>query len=271
MFVTGKTIPTLVPCHLPEFFMFGKSNRHWHWPSLSWNVVDLLKSPKKNIVIPDNPSRFPIFGGLSSWKIRHPTPIIPIIVFISNSSYYYPIIGWSYWDSPRFTNGNIPGPSPRGFCARSAPGSEAAHRRSRSGWDPGIARVCWKPLEKKTRKIPSLWIQTLSEKVLKPPNHSKLYHKHFLRRYLVYRAWLSMIPEGFPVVPKAFFSSRTITWELTTTCNNRWILVSGLICYQKPYGHGDCTNKHPDSSGITVLIFHGLIYSKGKYLLTNEG
>ena len=30
----------------------------------------------------------------------------------------------------------------------------------------------------------SLWIQTLSEKVLKPPNYSKLYPKHFLRRYL---------------------------------------------------------------------------------------
>ena len=29
----------------------------------------------------------------------------------------------------------------------------------------------------------SLWIQTLSEKVLKPPNYSKLYPKHFLRRY----------------------------------------------------------------------------------------
>ena len=32
--------------------------------------------------------------------------------------------------------------------------------------------------------IESLWIQTLSEKVLKPPNYSKLYPKHFLRRYL---------------------------------------------------------------------------------------
>ena len=32
--------------------------------------------------------------------------------------------------------------------------------------------------------ILSLWIQTLSEKVLKPPNYSKLYSKHFLRRYL---------------------------------------------------------------------------------------
>ena len=30
----------------------------------------------------------------------------------------------------------------------------------------------------------SLWIQTLSEKVLNPPNYSKLYPKHFLRRYL---------------------------------------------------------------------------------------
>ena len=29
----------------------------------------------------------------------------------------------------------------------------------------------------------SLWIQTLSEKVLDPPNYSKLYPKHFLRRY----------------------------------------------------------------------------------------
>ena len=32
--------------------------------------------------------------------------------------------------------------------------------------------------------IYTLWIQTLSEKVLKPPNYSKLYPKHFLRRYL---------------------------------------------------------------------------------------
>ena len=30
----------------------------------------------------------------------------------------------------------------------------------------------------------SLLIQTLSEKVLNPPNYSKLYPKHFLRRYL---------------------------------------------------------------------------------------
>ena len=29
----------------------------------------------------------------------------------------------------------------------------------------------------------SLWIQTMSEKVLKPPNDSKLYPKHFLRTY----------------------------------------------------------------------------------------
>jgi len=33
-------------------------------------------------------------------------------------------------------------------------------------------------------KTLSLWIQTLSEKVLNPPNYSKLYPKHFLRRYL---------------------------------------------------------------------------------------
>ena len=32
--------------------------------------------------------------------------------------------------------------------------------------------------------IINLWIQTLSEKVLNPPNYSKLYPKHFLRRYL---------------------------------------------------------------------------------------
>ena len=30
----------------------------------------------------------------------------------------------------------------------------------------------------------SLWIQTMSEMVLNPPNYSKLYPKHFLRRYL---------------------------------------------------------------------------------------
>ena len=30
----------------------------------------------------------------------------------------------------------------------------------------------------------ALWIQTLSEKVLNPPNYSKLYPKHFLSRYL---------------------------------------------------------------------------------------
>jgi len=30
----------------------------------------------------------------------------------------------------------------------------------------------------------SLWIQTLSEKVLNPPNYSKLYPKYFLRRHL---------------------------------------------------------------------------------------
>ena len=30
----------------------------------------------------------------------------------------------------------------------------------------------------------SLWIQTLSEKVLNPPNYSKLYPKYFLRSYL---------------------------------------------------------------------------------------
>ena len=30
----------------------------------------------------------------------------------------------------------------------------------------------------------ALWIQTLSEKVLNSPNYSKLYPKHFLRRYL---------------------------------------------------------------------------------------
>ena len=35
-----------------------------------------------------------------------------------------------------------------------------------------------------TLALHALWIQTLSEKVLKPPNHSKLYPKHFLRRYL---------------------------------------------------------------------------------------
>ena len=33
-------------------------------------------------------------------------------------------------------------------------------------------------------RISSLGIQTLSEKVLNPPNYSKLYPKHFLRRYL---------------------------------------------------------------------------------------
>ena len=32
--------------------------------------------------------------------------------------------------------------------------------------------------------IYTLWIQTLSEQVLKPPNCRKLYSKHFLRRYL---------------------------------------------------------------------------------------
>ena len=32
--------------------------------------------------------------------------------------------------------------------------------------------------------LQALWIQTLSEKVLNPPNYSKLYPKHFLRRYL---------------------------------------------------------------------------------------
>ena len=31
--------------------------------------------------------------------------------------------------------------------------------------------------------IYTLWIQTLSEKVLNPPNDSKLFPKHFLRRY----------------------------------------------------------------------------------------
>ena len=35
-----------------------------------------------------------------------------------------------------------------------------------------------------------LWIQTLSEKVLKPPNYSKWYPKHFLRRYnWIYRLY----------------------------------------------------------------------------------
>ena len=34
------------------------------------------------------------------------------------------------------------------------------------------------------KKIVSLWIQTLSEKVLNPPNYCKLYPQHFLRRYL---------------------------------------------------------------------------------------
>ena len=32
--------------------------------------------------------------------------------------------------------------------------------------------------------IYTVWIQTLSEKVRKPPIFSKLYPKHFLRRYL---------------------------------------------------------------------------------------
>ena len=39
-------------------------------------------------------------------------------------------------------------------------------------------------LPKTQHNYSSLWIQTLSEKVLKPPNYSKLYPKHFLRRYL---------------------------------------------------------------------------------------
>ena len=43
----------------------------------------------------------------------------------------------------------------------------------------------------KSHIFPTLWIQTLSKKVLNPPNHSKLYPKHFLRL-------LGYYPYGYP-------------------------------------------------------------------------
>ena len=53
--------------------------------------------------------------------------------------------------------------------------------------------------------IHSLWIQTLSEKVLKPPNYSKLYPKHFLsegtwihRDYTLYIQMLSPMISSWP-------------------------------------------------------------------------
>ena len=60
MFVTGKTIPTLVPCHLPEFLWLGNQIDI----DIDHRCLGML--PQENIVIPDNPSQFPIFGGLSS-------------------------------------------------------------------------------------------------------------------------------------------------------------------------------------------------------------
>ena len=40
----------------------------------------------------------------------------------------------------------------------------------------------------------ALWIQTLSEKVLNPQNYSKLYPKHFLRRWFI--SWKIPIQNG---------------------------------------------------------------------------
>ena len=48
--------------------------------------------------------------------------------------------------------------------------------------------------------IYTLWIQTLSEKVLNPPNYSKLYPKHFLRRYLDPMIYIYMHVDEFAFI-----------------------------------------------------------------------